>query len=344
MYRSASNVQKSASNVRIGFKCMNRPQMYRSTNFYLSDVSIYLSALLKLEIYWSVHWRPIRTFEANFCTFQVDLYIWGRFCLCTFEANPRAIVTPLPASLADFMADCTPLPGQQSPFGREISKTGRERCDSGLRPQMYVRKSASNVQISLKYMRVSVHLRQICTNGADFLSVYLSIYLSISFAKIGFKCTYIWGWSDSTGQGSQILRPVLLISRPIALPRPGNKVWLASNVRNSASNVRTFWGRSVHLRPISLGLKCTAVWLDGPQMYSCLIGSDTAHDKINYLCLKCMEFCTFEANSVHLRQIPYIWGRFCLWANQRAVHLRPIQSESCTFEAHLYIWGRFAIF
>ena len=51
-----------ASNVQIGLKCTNWPQMYRSTNFYLSDVSIYLSALLKSV---SVHLRPICTFEAD---------------------------------------------------------------------------------------------------------------------------------------------------------------------------------------------------------------------------------------------------------------------------------------
>ena len=90
-------------------------------------------------------------------------------------------------------------PGRGSAIGREISKTGRERCNSGLvesdwpqmyrelasnvqriglkctenRPQMYgiglkctYRESASNVQIGLK-----------CTNQPQMYS-YLSIYLS----------------------------------------------------------------------------------------------------------------------------------------------------------------------
>ena len=70
-----------ASNVRIGLKCTeNWPQMYGSASnvqinkfltfelsIYLSDVSIYLSALLKSV---SVHLRPI------LCTFEADsLYI-----------------------------------------------------------------------------------------------------------------------------------------------------------------------------------------------------------------------------------------------------------------------------
>ena len=81
------------------------------------------------------------------------------------------------------------------------------------------------------------------------------------------------------------------------------------------------WGWSVHLRPI--------------------------------LCLSQSESCTFEADpytwgwsmSEPIREL-YIWGRsvhlrlICVWANQRAVHLRPI----CTFEADLYIWGRFNLF
>ena len=59
-----------------------------------------------------------------------------------------------------------------------------------------------------------------------------------------------------------------------------------SNSLRSASNVQ-------------IGLKCT----DRAQMYvhlrpiCSLIGSDTSHEKINYFCLKCMEFCTFEADS-----------------------------------------------
>ena len=68
MYELASNVQ------RIGLKCTDQqisnfwPLIYLS--IYLSDVSIYLSALLKSI---SVHLRLICTFEAD------SLYIWGWF-------------------------------------------------------------------------------------------------------------------------------------------------------------------------------------------------------------------------------------------------------------------------
>ena len=129
MYGSASNVQRigtqmyCASNVqRIGLKCtQNRPQHVQINKFltfdlsiYLSDVSIYLSALLKSI---SVHLRPILcTFEANFVrTFEANRTLphlsWAR------ASNPQA-------SLVDFIADCTPLPG-------------RGAVESDL-PQMYV--------------------------------------------------------------------------------------------------------------------------------------------------------------------------------------------------------------
>ena len=112
---------------------------------------------------------------------------------------------------------------------------------------------------------------------------------------------------------------------------------LASNVRNSASNVQ-------------IGLKCIAVWLNGPQMYSCLIGSDRIGLKCTEFGLKCTEnrpqmyrirpqmyvhlrpICTFEADLIYF----LMWS---VWANQTAVHLRS-QSDSCTFEADLYIWGQ----
>ena len=59
------------------------------------------------------------------------------------------------------------------------------------------------------------------------------------------------------------------------------------------------WGRfSIHLRPILYTFEADSLYIWGwsepiRQLYIwgriCLIGSDTSHDKINYLCLKCME-------------------------------------------------------
>ena len=233
----------------------------------------------------------------------VDLYIWGRFSvhlrpiLCTFEADSDSglrIALPRPASLADFTADRTLLPRWGSVIGREISETGRAReCDSGLRPQMYR---------ECTFWGRSVHLRPIFC---------LSIYLSISFAKIGLKCTYIWGQSDSTGQGSLILGPVLLISRPIALQWPedrtpspsrvrstskcmGNRVRSSDHCRTSPGQSHWFHGqshsltRSVHLRLILYTFEANSLYIWGriwnrPQMYrSCsLIGSEASHEKIN---------------------------------------------------------------
>ena len=105
----------------------------------------------------------VRTFEAN----SVSVYLRP---IRTFEADPWATVAPLPASLADFTANRTLLPGRGSAIGREISETGREReCDPqatvqiGLkctnRPQMYDRPQM--------YSCLSIYL-SICTFEADF--------------------------------------------------------------------------------------------------------------------------------------------------------------------------------
>ena len=85
-------------------------------------------------------------------------------------------------------------------------------------------------------------------------------------------------------------------------------------------------------------------------MYSCLIGSDRISLKCTEFSLKCTEnrpqmyrirpqmyvhlrlICTFEADLIYF----LMWS---VWANQTAVHLRS-QSDSSTFEADLYIWGR----
>ena len=68
------------------------------------------------------------------------------------------------------------------------------------------------------------------------------------------------------------------------------------------------WGRSVHLRPDSSNVQL----------------SDWLRDRISLKCTYIWgQFCTFEAQIIYF----VMW---CLWANQRAVHLRPIplsQSE-----------------
>ena len=59
-------------------------------------------------------------------------------------------------------------------------------------------------------------------------------------------------------------------------------------------------------------------------MYSCLIGSDTSHEKINYLCLNVPYI---EANSVH-------WGSL---SQSESCTLRHSQSDSCTLRPIPYI-------
>ena len=102
-------------------------------------------------------------------------------------------------------------------------------------------KSASNVQIGLK-----------CT------AVYLSIYLSISFAKIGLKCIYesasnvqLSDWDVASNvQLSELSDWPRHITWQNKLTLPQMYRKSASNVRNLASNVRTFEADPYIMRPI----------------------------------------------------------------------------------------------
>ena len=189
----------------IGLKCTDRPQMYSC--LIGSDRS---QPIRQLYI-----WGRFRTFEADsvhlrpICTFEAEIIYFVMWCLSANQSTESASNVRNQPQMYGISLKCTdwpqmyihlrPIPyiwGQSDSTGRGrpilrpvmlISRPialpcpgevrqwpGRVQLASNVwnRPQMYVRKSASNVQISLK-----------CT------AVYLSIYLSISFAKIGLKCT-----------------------------------------------------------------------------------------------------------------------------------------------------------
>ena len=124
-----------------------------------------------------------------------------------------------------------------------------------------------------------------------------------------------------------------------------------SALLKSASNVRTFeadldlyiWGRFsqpqmyVHLRPILAKL------------------TDQMCHKSLISCLEMdpsISICTFEADFLCHRSASnvriglkcmYIWGEFEIGLKCTAVWVAEIclsQSDSCTFEANSYIWGR----
>ena len=108
-----------------------------------------------------------------------------------------------------------------------------------------------------------------------------------------------------------------------------------SALLKSASNVHTFeadlyiWGwfsLSVYIFisicTFEADFLCLSIYLsisictfeadflsDWPQMYRycSLIGLDRSHEKINYFCLKCMEFCTFEADSEMGLKCTAVW-------------------------------------
>ena len=163
--------------------------------------------------------------------------------------------------------------------------------------------------------------------------ICLSIYLSVSFAKIGLKCTYIWGRFCAVH-----LRPNLKLASNIQLSELSD--WLRQITWENKLNlpqmyihlrpIHTFEADSVHLRPnlksasnvqlsdwlSEIGLKCTAVWL---------------------------------ANSVcqPIRQL-YIWGRFCTFEAKFEISLKCtavwLANSVCQPIRQLYIWGRFCTF
>ena len=134
------------------------------------------------------------------------------------------------------------------------------------RPQIYSCLVYLSIYLSiyLSTLLKSVHLRPICTFEADLYEADFRTYIWGQFS-------YIWGWSDSTGRGRLILgpllhlsRPVLLISRPIALPCPvesdqpqmyksASNVQLSIYLSEKLKSKRNFWYANSFL------LKCT--WL-----------------------------------------------------------------------------------
>ena len=67
--------------------------------------------------------------------------------------------------------------------------------------------------------------------------------------------------------------------------------------------------------------------------YCSLIGWETSHEKINYLCLKCMEFCTFEAESASNVQILFSdWLR--QWNSASNVQNRPQMYRILTLDSN----------
>ena len=226
MYKSASNVQ------RIGLKCTDQ----QISNFW----SIYLSIWC---VYLSISFAKI-----YLCTFEADLYIWGRFSVhlrpifvCTFEADrtlphlSRARASNPWASLADFTADRTTLPGR-----------GAVESDP---PQVYVHLRP----IPYIWGQFSVHLRPIlcCTFEAESASnVQLSDWLRQTLPlsdglrqitwQICLKCTE--NRPQMYGIGLKCIENWPQMYRESA-----------SNVQKSLSEpIRELyiWGRSVHLRPI----------------------------------------------------------------------------------------------
>ena len=226
-------------------------------------------------------------------------------------------------------------------------------------PQIYLDRSASNVQIN-KFLTfdpiylsdlsiylsdllisVSVHLRPICTFEANFR-------------------TYIWGRSESTGRGSPIGHEISQtgpriwwpICTPLALVESDWPWNLRGQICADLTADWTPLARSIHLRPIhtfeaesvhfwlifsEIGLKCTAVWLAQrqitwqhklslPQMYRKLASNVRNRPQMYGIGLKCTDRPQMygSVSNVQLSD----WLRF-VWANQTAVHLRLIR----TFEA-----------
>ena len=148
----------------IGLKCMNRPQMYSS----------------------------LIGSEREFCTFEADLYIWGRvnlfshvICLsqsetriCTFEANYRIGLK------------CTDRP--------QVYRIGL-KCTA-----LWLAQRENSVHFGPNRPQMYIHLRPICTFEAELIyflmwsvwanqrpgSVHLRpITESASNVRIGLKCT-----------------------------------------------------------------------------------------------------------------------------------------------------------
>ena len=187
----------------------------------------------KLEI-----WRFSRSASNVQLSDWLILYIWGRFSIHLrlilyiwgqFSIYLRPILyiwgrVNLFCHVMPLSHNETAVHLRQNLSGQSDSCTFEADSASNVqnRPQMYSTESASNVQ------------------------------------RISLKCTYIRGWSDSTRQGRPILGPVSLISQPIVLQWPKDRMPSPSRVQ-SASNVWKLASNVQH----RIGLKCT----DRPQMY-----------------------------------------------------------------------------
>ena len=315
---------KSISLAKIGLNVRNQPQC----TVHWGIFSVHWGRIRELYIEAdSVHWGQIRTLRQILCTVH-----WGKIGLNVWNClNVQRICLNLLYIEADSVhwgQICTLRPNLCTVHWGKIGLNVQILFSDWLRGITWQNK----LSLPQCTRTASIWALPQCTGEAPMRSILPQCTVQrICLNVLYIEAESLQNWPQCTESASMYksasmyctLRPNLCKNRP-QCTESASMFKLASMYCTLRPNLCKI-GLNVRNRP-----QCT----ESASMYSSLIGSDTSHEKINYLCLNVLYI---EADSAH-------WGQFCLnvqlsdWL--RPVHwgrfhtLRPIFWFSLTFDTN----------